>query len=83
MNKTGEDNSKHQLNEHAMKSQCDSLRQETHPVYVRSRRRYILMHILLLEHSHFGGGDIMGSGLPSSPHLKSPIFSVKTSNLQP
>ena len=26
----------------------------------------------------FGWGDIMGSGLPCSPHLKSPIFSVKT-----
>ena len=56
MNKTGEDNFKHQLKEHAMKSQCDSLRQERHPVHVRSRRQYIFMHILLLEHSYLGGG---------------------------
>ena len=56
MNKTGEDNSKHQLKELAMKSQCDSLRQERHPVHVRSRRQYIFMHILLLEHSYLGWG---------------------------
>ena len=67
VNKAGEGNSKHQLKIHALKSQCDSLRQERHPVHVRSHCQYILMHILLLEHSYLG--DIMGSGLPCSPHL--------------